>query len=109
MLNSYLPPEILDYTIDLLHNEPETLKQCCLVSKSRVPRAKSNLFADIKFCSASDPESGKKTFPDITNSLAYQTHTFLVDCSRFVVAADAKEGGWIREAGGERAKHGILH
>ena len=31
---SNLPPEILDYILDLLHDEPEALKECCLVSKS---------------------------------------------------------------------------
>ena len=96
MLASYLPPDILDYTIDLLHNEPETLKQCCLVSKSWVPRTRKNLFADIKFRSASNLESWKNTFPDVTNSPARRAHTLFVGCPRLVVAADAEEGGWIQ-------------
>ncbi|KAF9642961.1 hypothetical protein BDM02DRAFT_3104213, partial [Thelephora ganbajun] len=45
----HLPPEILDYIVDFLYNEPETLKQCCLVSKSWVPRTRKHLFADINF------------------------------------------------------------
>ncbi|KAF9643160.1 hypothetical protein BDM02DRAFT_3081141, partial [Thelephora ganbajun] len=45
----HLPPEILDYIIDLLHDKPETLKQCCLVSKSWVSRTRKHLFADIEF------------------------------------------------------------
>jgi hypothetical protein len=49
MSNPDLPPEILDYIIDLLHDEPETLKRCCLVSKSWVPRTRKHLFADIGF------------------------------------------------------------
>jgi len=36
--NPYLPPEILDYIVDLLHNSPNALKECCLVSKSWIPR-----------------------------------------------------------------------
>jgi len=96
MSDPQLPPEILDYTIDLLHDEPETLKQCCLVSKSWVPRTRIHLFADIEFHSASDLESWKKTFPDVTNSPARHTHTLFVGCSQSVVAADAEEGGWIR-------------
>ena len=32
-----LPQEILDYATDFLYDERETLKQCCLVSKSWVP------------------------------------------------------------------------
>jgi len=92
----HLPPEILDYIIDLLHDEPETLKQCCIVSKSWVPRTRIHLFADIKFRSASELESWKKTFPVIANSPARQAHTLFVGCARFVRAADAEEGGWIR-------------
>ena len=34
---SRLPPEICDYIIDLLHNQQEVLKDCCLVCKSFVP------------------------------------------------------------------------
>jgi len=33
MPNPYLPSEILDYIADFLHNDPKTLKECCLVSK----------------------------------------------------------------------------
>ncbi|KAF9645264.1 hypothetical protein BDM02DRAFT_3073690, partial [Thelephora ganbajun] len=46
---SHLPPEILDYIVDLLHDEPETLKQCCLVSKSWVSRTRKHLFANVEF------------------------------------------------------------
>ncbi|KAF9644805.1 hypothetical protein BDM02DRAFT_3066647, partial [Thelephora ganbajun] len=52
MSNPYhvcLPPEILDYIVDFLHDTPETLKQCCLVSKSWVSRTRKSLFADIEF------------------------------------------------------------
>ena len=95
-----LPPEILDHFIDLLHDEPETLKQCCLVSKSWVPRTRRHLFADIKFRSASDLESWKKTFPDAANSPAYHARTLLVGCPQLVTASDAEEGGWIRTFSG---------
>ena len=64
----HLPPEILDSVIDLLHDEPETLKQCFLVSKSWVPRTRRHLFAYIKFRSASDLRSWKKAFPDVADS-----------------------------------------
>ncbi|KAF9644347.1 hypothetical protein BDM02DRAFT_3103092, partial [Thelephora ganbajun] len=48
-VHPYLPPETLDYIVDFLHDNRETLEQCCLVSKSWVPRARKHLFADIKF------------------------------------------------------------
>ena len=34
---SYLPLETLDYILDFLHDKPETLKECCLVSKIMDP------------------------------------------------------------------------
>ena len=44
-----LPPEILDLIIDHLHDEPATLKTCCVVSKSWVPRTRKHLFALVEF------------------------------------------------------------
>jgi len=87
-----LSQEILDYTIDLLHDKPEILKRCCLVSKSWVPRTRKYLFADIKFHSADDLGSWKKTFPDIANSPAYYARTLSVGCPRLVIALDGEEG-----------------
>jgi len=90
---SHLPPEMLDYTIDLLHNEQETLKRCCLVSKSWVPRTRKYLFAHIRFQSLSDLRAWKETFPDPENSPAYHTHSLLVSYPRGITA---EEGDWIR-------------
>ena len=95
MLN-HPPSEILDYIVDLLHDKPETLEQCCLVAKSWVPRSRKHLFAAIAFHAPSELETWKKTFPDLSDSPAYHTHTLLVECPEAVTAADAEEGGWIR-------------
>jgi len=103
MSNPYLPPEILDHVVDLLHNEPEALKQCCLVSKSWVPRIRRHLFAYIKFHSADDLGSWKRTFLDVANSPAYHAHTLFVGCPSLVTPSDAKEGGWIRAFSGAAA------
>jgi len=92
----HLPQEILDYVTDLLHDEQETLKQCCLVSKSWVPCARKHLFADISFSRTGDLEAWKKTFPDPENSPARHTHSLRISCPQSVTAADAEEGGWIR-------------
>ena len=54
--NHDLRPDILDYTIDVPHNEPETLKECCLVSKARISRTGKRPFADIQFCFTNDPK-----------------------------------------------------
>jgi len=100
LMNPYLPPEILDYIVDLLHGEPEALKECCLVSTSWVSRTRKHLFAHIRFRSADDLRSWKKTFQDVANSPARHTHTLSVGRPRHVVAADAEEGGWIQAFSG---------
>ena len=43
------PPEIFDLIIDHLQDEPITLKACCLVSKSWVPRSRMHIFAHVEF------------------------------------------------------------
>ena len=96
MSNPYLPSEILNHTVDLLHDERGTLKKCCLVSKSWVPRTRKHLFADVQFISASDLVSWKKMFPDIANSPGHYTQTLFFGCPRALTASDADEGGWIR-------------
>jgi len=103
MSKPYLPQETLDYIIDLLHSERETLEQCFLVSKSWVPRTRKHLFAHIQLRSASDLESWKKTFPDVANSPACHARGLLVGCPWLVVAADAEEGGWIQAFSGARS------
>src|SRR6266540_1354321 len=80
MSDPVFPPEILDYILDFLHKEPETLKQCCLVSKSWVPRTRQYLFSDIGFYSARTLKSWNNTFPDPTNSPAHHVSTLVIDC-----------------------------
>ena len=92
----YLPPEILDYAVDFLHNDQNTLKQCCLTSKSWIPRTRKHLFAEVVFQSVANLESWKQTFPDNSDSPAFYTHTLLIGCLEVVVIADAGEDGWIR-------------
>ena len=49
MSDPCLPLEILDHTVDLLHDSPVTLKQCYLISKPWVPCTRKRLFANIEF------------------------------------------------------------
>jgi len=100
MSNPYLLPEILDCVVDLLHDEPEALKTCCLVSKSWVPRTRRHLFADIKLRSVSDLRAWKKVFPDTVSSPAHRVRSLSVGCPEFAVAADAEEGGWTQPFSG---------
>ena len=96
MPNPYLPRETLDYIVDFIHDKPEALKECCLVSKSWVPRTRRHLFAHIEFHSAEDFKSWKKAFPDPSSSPAHHTHSLFVRHARVVMMADAEAGGLIR-------------
>ena len=94
MTNPYLPPEMLDYIVDLLHDEPETLKRCCLTSKSWIPRTRKHIFADMEFYYREDVRSWNETFPDPANSPACYAKTLYIGPR--VSATDPEVGGWIR-------------
>jgi hypothetical protein len=91
-----LPAEMLDHVVDCLHDAQDALRNCCLVSKSWVPRTRKYLFADIRFPTAKSLQSWKETFPDPSISPAHYAETLSVGCLHFVTAADAQVGGWIR-------------
>ena len=87
-----LPPEILDLIVDHLHDKPATLRACCLVSKSWVPRSRTHLFARVRFNTGAPPiESWIKDFPDpstsparYTQSLAIRGHQLFTDAAPVV-------------------------
>ena len=87
MSNPRLPQETIDHILDILHDKPETLKVCCLVSKSWIPRTRKHLFGDTKFFSVGHLELWKKSFPDPANSPAIHTHTLTICCTAAVLAA----------------------
>ena len=97
MSNLRLPPELLDHIVDVLHDNDALypFKECCLVSKSWIPRTRRHLFANIKFCTEGDMQLWKKTFPDPSTSPAHYAKILLVDCPRAITTADAGPGGWI--------------
>ncbi|KAF9780892.1 hypothetical protein BJ322DRAFT_288059 [Thelephora terrestris] len=86
-----LPPEIFDLIIDCLCNEPATLKACCLVSKSWVPRTRKHLFASVylHIC-RSTIRLWMKAFPDPSNSPAHYTRHL------WISEQLAAESTWIR-------------
>ena len=92
---SCLPPEILDYIVDHLHDKPKTLKQCCLVSKSWVPRTRKHLFGGIEIFTLRDLKAWKKAFPDPSRSPVHYTHTLMIDVLQIMEAANGEEGNWI--------------
>ena len=91
-----LPPEISDYISNILHDEPRTLKRCCLVSKLWVPRARKHLFGRIQFTRPAQVNTWKETFPDPPNSPGFHARSLSIDCVEVFTIADAGEGGWIQ-------------
>ena len=67
--NPDLPPELLDHIVDFLHDNQTALRNCCLVSKSWIPRARKYLFAAIEFHREETLKSWRETFPAITSKL----------------------------------------
>jgi len=72
-----LPQEIIDYILDLLREESKTLKQCCLVSRLWVPRARTHLFHRIDFhwTQSYGFDRWKIAFPVPKNSPGSLVHT----------------------------------
>jgi hypothetical protein len=96
-MSSSLPLEILDLIADHLHNEPATLKACCIVSKSWIHRTRKHLFARVEFrASKSHIELWKKAFPDPSTSPAHYALSLYICGVPIITAADEDVGGWIR-------------
>lgn len=96
-MSSSLPPEILDLIVDHLRDEPTTLKTCCVVSKSWVPRTQKHLFAHVEVhASKFHVELWKETFPDPSNSPAHHTRTLSICGIPIGTPAYVGVGDWIR-------------
>ena len=95
MSNPYLPPEILDHVVDSLHDDPKTLKRCCLVSKSWIPRTRRHLFARVKLHYREDLECWKRMFPDPSTSPGHFAKSLRIGCASDVTTPDAEAGGWL--------------
>ena len=92
-----LPPEILDLVVDQLLYEPATLKTCCLVSKSWIPRTRRHLFAQVEFDDLERPfESWMRVFPDPSNSPANHTRTLSICDLPTSTPTGTDVGNWIR-------------
>ena len=96
MSNPNLPAELLDHVVDFLYDTEDTLRSCCLVAKSWIPRTRQHLFANVRFVAREDIESWKKTFPDPLASPAHYTKILFVGSLYFATAINEEAGGWIR-------------
>ena len=91
-----LPPEILDLIVDQLHDEPTTLKVCCLVSKSWIPRIRRHLFAHVDFSPPKNTfESWMRIFPDPSNSPAHHTRYLSILDLPTSIPTGMDVGSWI--------------
>ena len=95
MSNPDIPMEVLDHIVNLLHNEMDALKSCCLASKSWIPRTRKHLFADVKFRDTADMKAWRSTFLNPSTSPACYTKSLIIQDIEDVTAQDAEEGGYI--------------
>ena len=77
-LPPHLPPDILGHVADLLHDDLDTLKQCCLIPKLWVSLTRRHIFAHVTFRHRRDQRKWGATFPDPTNSPTCYTRTLTV-------------------------------
>ena len=95
-MSSSFPPEILDLIADHLHDEPTTLRACCLVSKSWIPRTRIHLFNCVEFFSSGPTlESWMRTFPDPSNSPAHYTRSLHLSHFDVIAVAISDALPWI--------------
>jgi hypothetical protein len=95
-MSNPLPAEMLDHIISYLYDAQDTLRTCCLVSKSWVPRARQHLFAVVCFSTPKTLQLWKEMFPDLSTSPACYTKTLSIDGAEVVTAVDAEVGSWTR-------------
>ena len=84
-----LPQEILDLIIDHLHDDPQTLKTCCIVSKVWIHWTRRHLFNHLKFrFKGRDIGQWRETFPDPLNSPSHHTRTLSIYFPELVTTED---------------------
>jgi hypothetical protein len=79
MSSFHLPQDITDYILDHLHDQPETLMQCCLVSRSWIQASRKHLFGQVSFNSSTLLERWERAFPDPLNSPVIHTCHLVVN------------------------------
>jgi hypothetical protein len=90
-----LPQELLDQAIDLLRDESDALKSCCLVSKSWIPRTRKYLFACVRFSTVASLQSWKTAFPDPSSSPAPYTRYLSIICPPVPTTIHPEDTDWI--------------
>ena len=79
-----LPPEVCDHIIDQLHDQPNALKTCSVVSKSWTSRSRTHIFSTISFNGNPDVVAWRNAFPDPSNSPVHLVRALVVNhCEGF--------------------------
>ena len=95
-----LPSELLDLIVDHSYEKRATLKACCLVSRSWVPRTQRHLFAHVEFDSDEPSrrtvESWMEAFPDPSKSPAHHTRSLAISGLTAVTSATTHGHAWVR-------------
>jgi hypothetical protein len=92
----HLAPEIFDQILDNFCEEPEVLKNCCIVAKSWISRTRKHLFAETRFNDHRALQSWKKAFSNPLSSPGRFTKTLYIASLHNVTMADGDANGWIR-------------
>ena len=71
-------PDILDYIVDFVRDEPQTLKIPYLVAKSWVSSARKPLLSKTKTTSLTQLGAGWKVFPDPGSLPGYHAHSLVL-------------------------------
>ena len=96
-MSASFPPEVCDLVVGHLHNDVKTLKSCCLVSKSWVPRSRTHLFAcvEFNFNSKRSIEVWRKLFPNPSESPARHARILKIANSSVLKTAVTSALPWI--------------
>ena len=95
-MSSSFPPEILDLIVDHLHDDPTTLRACCLASQSWIPRTRAHLFANVEFRPISSPiELWTRVFPDPSNSPAHYVRSLSTGTGSYFTTTGMSAHPWI--------------
>jgi hypothetical protein len=88
-------------------SDPHLPAECCLVSKSWVPRTRNHLFAAVAFLTGKHLGSWKELFPDPSTSPAHYTKILFIAHPQAITTANADPGSWIR--GFSRVVYLVVH
>jgi hypothetical protein len=96
MTQPHLPPNVTDYIIDLICDDPKTLQACCLVSKSWIPRSRAHIFNSVEFETSIQQEAWKKTFPIPQLSPAHLVRSLKLSSLSACYSSSAEGDDWIQ-------------